>query len=175
LTRTIANPLPLGFLALAAGTFVLAGLQLDWVDPEEGTNVALILIAFVVPLQLLSSVLGFVRDDGIAGTAMGILAGAWLAIGLVTLTSPPGSTSDALGLFLLVAAVALAVPSVGGAAEGRLAVAVPALAAVRFATAGVVQLTASASWEELTGIVGLVLTALAVYAALTLLLSEARD
>jgi uncharacterized protein len=33
---------------------------------------------------------------------MGILAGTWLTTGLVQLTSPPGSTSDALGLLLLV-------------------------------------------------------------------------
>jgi len=47
--RPLANPLPLGFLALAGGTFVLSGLQLNWIKPSEGTNVALILIGFVFP------------------------------------------------------------------------------------------------------------------------------
>jgi hypothetical protein len=57
--RPIGNPLPLGFLALAAGTLLVAGLQLGWLAPSEGHDVALILIAFVAPLQLLASVFGY--------------------------------------------------------------------------------------------------------------------
>ena len=47
--RPIANPLPLGFLALAGGTLLLSGLQLGWVEPAESHTLGLILIAFVVP------------------------------------------------------------------------------------------------------------------------------
>ena len=32
--RPIANPLPLGFLALCAGTLLVSGLQLGWLAPE---------------------------------------------------------------------------------------------------------------------------------------------
>src|SRR5205085_5196786 len=53
--RPLGNPLPLGFLALAAGTLLLSGLQLGWLQPSDGQDVALILIAFVFPLQLLSA------------------------------------------------------------------------------------------------------------------------
>jgi uncharacterized protein len=38
--------------------------------------VALILIAFVFPLQLVASILGFLARDVVAGTGMGVLAGA---------------------------------------------------------------------------------------------------
>src|SRR5215213_6047143 len=93
--RPLGNPLPLGFLALAGGTLVVSGLQLGWLAPTEGSNVALILVAFVFPLQLLTSILGFLARDSVAGTGMGILAGTWLSIGLVKLTSAPGATSDA--------------------------------------------------------------------------------
>src|SRR5829696_6032108 len=94
--RPIGSPLALGFVALAAATFVVSGLQLGWVEAAEGRNVALILIGFVAPLQLLVSAHGFLARDSLAGTAMGILSGTWLTVGLVLLTSPPGSTSDAL-------------------------------------------------------------------------------
>jgi succinate-acetate transporter protein len=103
--RPLGNPLPLGFLALAGGTFLVAGLQLEWLQPADGAQVAIILIAFVFPLQLVASVFGFLARDVVAGTGMGLLSGTWLSIGLVTLTGQPGATSDALGLFLLLAAI----------------------------------------------------------------------
>jgi hypothetical protein len=71
--RPIANPLPLGFLALGAGTLVVAGLQLDWFAATEGRSVALILLAFVFPLQLLAAIFGFFARDVVAGTGMGVL------------------------------------------------------------------------------------------------------
>lgn len=155
--RPIGNPLPLGFLALAGGTLVLSGLQLGWLQETEGHQVAVIIVAFVVPLQLLASVFGYLARDVVAGTAMGVLAGTWLSIGLVTLTGKPGATSDPLGLLLLLAAVAMTVP-VSAAAAGKL---VPALVlattALRFATTGLFQITAATTWKEVAGIAGQVL------------------
>src|SRR3954453_958264 len=78
--RPLANPLPLGFLALAAGTLLLAGLQLGWLGAEEGQSVALALLAFVFPLQLIACVFGYLCRDVVAGTGMGVLSGAWLTI-----------------------------------------------------------------------------------------------
>jgi uncharacterized protein len=172
--RPIANPLPLGFLALAGGTLVVAGLQLGWIKPAEGHDVALILIAFVVPLQLLSSVFGYLGRDVVAGTGMGLLSGIWLSIALVMLGLQPGSTSDALGLFLLIGAVAMSVPAVTASAAKLVPAAVMGGAALRFATTGLYELTASGTWEDVAGLVGLALCALAVYAALALALEDAR-
>src|SRR5215212_6434760 len=94
--RPLANPLPLGFVALAGGTVVVSGLQLGWLEATDTSNVGVILIAFVAPLQLVASVLGYLARDVVAGTGMGILAGTWLSVGVVLFRSPPGSTSDAL-------------------------------------------------------------------------------
>jgi hypothetical protein len=80
---------------------------------------------------------------------MGILAGAWLSIGLVQLTSPPGSTSDALGLFLLLAGAAILVPAAAAVAGKLVQAALLATTAARFATTGIYQLTASGTWEDL--------------------------
>jgi succinate-acetate transporter protein len=171
--RPIANPLPLGFLALAGGTLVLAGLQLGWVEPSEGHDVALILIAFVAPLQLVVCVFGYLGRDVVAGTAMGVLAGTWLSVALVTLGATPGSTSDALGLLLLLAALAMAIPAAAATTGKLLAAAVLSTTVLRFAVTGIYELTGSSGWKDVAGIVGLVLCAVAVYAALALALEDA--
>jgi succinate-acetate transporter protein len=164
--RPLAGPLTLGFLGLAAATFVRAGLELGWIDAAEGKNVALIAIAFTVPLQFTASIIGFLARDGVAATGMGLLSGIWLAVGLVTYTSPAGSTSNALGLFLIVAGVAMWIMA-GSAAPSKL---VPALvlgtAGLRFLVTGVYQLTDDHGWEDAAGMIGLALAALAIYAAL---------
>jgi uncharacterized protein len=172
--RPIGNPLPLGFLALAGGTLVVSGLQLGWLQQEEGQQVALILIAFVVPLQLVAAVFGFLGRDVVAGTGMGVLAGTWLSVGLVQLTSPPGSTSDPLGLLLLLAAAAMLIPAAASATGKLVPAAVLTTTSVRFATTGLAEITAAAFWQDVAGVVGLVLCALAVYAALAMALEDAR-
>jgi uncharacterized protein len=172
--RPIGNPLPLGFLALAGATLVVSGLQLEWLKPADGKDVALILIAFVFPLQLLVAVFGYLGRDVVAGTGMGLLAGTWLSVGLVKLTSAPGSTSDALGLFLLVAAIAMLIPAAAAGSGKLIPLGVLATTALRFATTGVYELTASPTWQDIAGITGLVLCALALYAALAMALEDAR-
>lgn len=172
--RPIGNPLPLGFLGLGGGTLLVSGLQLGWLAPEQGKDVALMLIAFVFPLQLIASLYGFVGRDVVAGTGMGVLAGSWLSVALVTLTSEPGATSDALGLLLLVSAVGLAIAAIAATAGKLVATVVLGTAAVRFACTGLYELTASSTWEDVAGAVGLVLLAFGVYAALAIALEEAR-
>ena len=79
--RPIAGPLALGFFGLAAATFVMSGLQLGWVEPTEGKQVALCILAFTVPLQFTASLFGFLARDGVAATGMGLLSGIWAASG----------------------------------------------------------------------------------------------
>jgi uncharacterized protein len=163
--RPMASPLALGFGALVVGTFVVSGLQLGWMPATEIHTVALLLLALVVPLQALASVLGFLERDGVAGTGMGVLAGTWFGVGLVLLTSKPGSTSDALGLFLLSSGTLMLIPATGAATAKLVPAAVLASAGVRFALTGVYQLTGSKAWETSAGVVGLFLAAIALYAA----------
>jgi succinate-acetate transporter protein len=173
--RPLASPLPLGFLALAAGTLLLAGLQLGWVEKAEGHRVALIILAFVVPLQGLASILGFPARDVAVGTGMGILSGTWAATAIATLDEPPGGTSDALGLFLITAGAALLVPAAVAATQKLVPAAVMATAAARFALTGVANLTGSVAWRHAAGIVGVVLAVLAFYAAAALAIEDGED
>jgi succinate-acetate transporter protein len=172
--RPIGNPLPVGFLALSGGTLVLSGLQLGWLPGTEGHHVAVILLAFVVPLQLVASLFGFLARDAVAGTGMGILAGTWLSISLVMWSAPPGSTSKALGILLLAAAVAMTAPAIASSLGKLVATAVLATAALRFAATGVFQLTGSSAWKHVAGVVGVALFLIAVYAAFAMLLEDVR-
>jgi succinate-acetate transporter protein len=173
--RPVANPLPLGVLALGAATLLVSGLQLEWLEPTDGAQVGMILVAFVFPLQLVVSVFGFLARDVVAGTGMGILAGTWVSAGLVLLTGAPGSTSDALGLLLLFAAAAMLVPAAAASTGKLVAFAVLATTALRFAVTGAYELTTADGWKTAAGVVGLVLCVLAVYAALAMALEDVLD
>lgn len=170
--RPIGDPLPLGFLGLFVATSAFACLQLDWLPPDQGRVVALSALLFTVPLQAVASVYGFLARDPVAGTGMGVLAGTWAVTGYVTLTSPPGTSSAGLGLVLLLAAVAMLVPAVAGSKV--VAAGVMAGAGLRFAVTGIAEVTGSGTWYTVAGVVGLVLAALAVYAALGFELEDAR-
>lgn len=168
--RPISTPMPMGFIGLAAATLLVAAMNLGWVPASEGQNVAFALLAFTLPLQVSASIFGTLARDGVAGTAMAVLAGMWATMGLVLLFSPPGSTSDALGLLFLVAGIAMMWPAIG-ASMGKVGAALVLwFTVLRFLTSGVYQMTASHSWELITGWVGVLLCVLALYAALAMLL-----
>jgi succinate-acetate transporter protein len=174
LLRPIASPLALGFLALGGATLVLSGSQLGWFPPSETGYVAFALMTFGAPLQLLASVFGFLARDPVAATGMGVLAATWLTVGLVKLNSAPGSTSSVLGVFLVFAGAALLVPA-SSALFGKLVPAAVLLtAALRFFLTGLYQLIASPGLQYAAGIVGLVLLAVAFYAALALQMEDVR-
>lgn len=170
--RPIANPLPLGLLALSGGTLLLSGLELRWLAPAERPSVALIVMAFVFPLQFMAAVFGFLGRDVAAATAMGVLSGVWLSLGLVTYQSPEVATIHALGLLLLLAGVAMLVPAVCGATGKLLLATILGLTATRFAISGVFEMTGSDGWRIAAGVVGLVLCVAAIYGALALALED---
>jgi uncharacterized protein len=168
--RPIASPVPIGFFGLAAATTMVAALNLGWVAPTQGDVVAFALLAFVVPAQAMASAFGTLARDGVFATGMAVLTGTWATFALVLLTSPPGATNDALGILLVVSAIAMACAAVG-ASMGKLVPAfVLAGASLRFATAAIYQFTGSPTWERVTGWIGVALAVLATYAAFAALL-----
>ena len=170
----LANPLPLGFLALAVATFGFGALQLGWIPAAEGSTVALAVLVLTVPLQLLVSVVAFVRGEVPAATGMGVLSGTWAGIALTTYLAPPGSTSRGLSMFLVASAAAMVVRAVR-AWSTPLSVVVMGGAALRFAVTAVYQWNGRSWWEHAAGWVGIVLAAVAVAVALAVgLMSEGR-
>jgi succinate-acetate transporter protein len=163
--RPIAAPTSIGFFGLAAATFCVSGLQLGWVDQTEGKKVALVLVGFAFVAQLVAGVFSFLGRDGVAATAMLTLALAWLVVGGVLWTSKPGATSDVLGLFLLFTGAAMVLLAATAALSKLVPALVFATAAIRFLLTGVYELSAHHGWEDAAGVVGLLLFALAMYAA----------
>ena len=105
--RPVASPTSLGLFGLAAASLVLAGVQLGWVGAGDRTHAGLVLIGFACPAQLVASLVAFRARDGVLATAMGVLALTWLSTGAVVV-SGAGPRSTALGLLLLVSALAVA-------------------------------------------------------------------
>ena len=172
--RPIANPLALGFLGLAGATLTLGALQLGWIPADQRSQVALIVLV-VGPLpMIIASVFGFLGRDDVAATGMGWMAATWLAYGLIEVSSAPGSTSTALGAFLIVAGTGCLLNAAGSGPAKGVASAVLALAGVRFLASGVYELSSSGGWKHVAGWVGVVLCPAALYAALALAMEDLR-
>lgn len=164
--RPIGTPLTVGMAGLLVASLIDSGLALHWVASSQGHQVGLILVAVPFTLQLIACLFSYLARDGAAGAALGVLACTWLGIGLIHLDSKPGQVSGALGLLLLAAGGALALSS-GAVGKAKPLPALVFLAAgVRFGLAAIYQLSAVAAWQQISGIVGLVITALAAYCLL---------
>src|SRR5690348_15562240 len=99
--RPIASPFPVGLCGLAIASLLVTSLDLGWIPVVQGKQVGLLLLVTAVPLQAVAAVFCFPGRDAAAATSVGVLSVAWAADGLTRLTSPPGSTSPALGIVLL--------------------------------------------------------------------------
>ena len=172
--RPIASPLTLAFLALAVGTFTVAGIELSWIPAGQDRFAGLAVLAFVFPLQAIASIYGFLARDSIAGTGMGLLAGGWLVVGLLTFLDHQGRAIGALGLILLPVATTVLVPATVAAASKPLASLVMAGTSVRFFLTAAYQLSGGAAWKDAAAAEGLLLAVAAVYAGLAFELEDNR-
>jgi len=163
--RPIANPFALGLLGLAAATTVLSGHELHWIPPRQHMQMALIILLTAPALQLLASVFGFLARDAVAATGMGVLATSWAVIGAVHLASPPQGRSQALGTFLFVAGAGLVLSAITAAETKGLLALVMAVTAARFVITGVVEFVGGTDLEYVSGALGCVLAAVALYGA----------
>ncbi|WP_051838029.1 GPR1/FUN34/YaaH family transporter [Streptomyces sp. NRRL F-2580] len=170
--RPLGTPLPVGFLGLAGGALAVSALQLGWIPLHEHHAVALVLLSFAFPLQLLAALLGFRGRDTAFATAMAVLAASWLVQGALLAAGPASEARHTLGVFLVTAAAALLVPLAASGATKLAASAVIACATVRLALAGIHQLTRSPAWEDAAGAAGLALVLLALYAATAFALED---
>jgi hypothetical protein len=171
--RPLGSPLPLGAFTLVPTGMLLAGLQLGWFIPADAKTIALLVLGFGVPLQLLSSILAFMARDALVGTGFGIFTGVWLAFGLSEVSGTVAQTSNVLGVFFLSCGALFAMLTGGGLAGGKAAAGAVILAgSARFLLSGLYELTASRGVERAAGIVGLVFVSVAAYVGLAALLED---
>lgn len=166
--RPIATPFPLGFVALATASLLVAGSELGWFSLADQRIVAVALIGFSFPLQMLASVFGFLGRDTAAATGFGVQGGTWLVVGIALLLSPPGHTSHALGVLLLAASAWILLCALGSALGKLAPAAVLLLTSLRFLLTGLYELTSNRGVEHAAAIVGLGLVAAAGYVAFSL-------
>ncbi|MFE4599509.1 GPR1/FUN34/YaaH family transporter [Kitasatospora indigofera] len=169
--RPIASPMPLGFFTVAISSVVTSSLQLGLIDSANRQAVALTVFSAFV-LQLLVSILAFGARDVIAATLMGGFAGAWLANGLVTSADAHGG-AQVLGVLNLVFTVFAAL--MASVARPKKVLWLLLLIAVpRYFVAGVHGLSGVAWLGHVAGALGMLLGAVAMYAAYALMLEELR-
>jgi uncharacterized protein len=171
--RPIGSSMPLGYVALAGATILIAGLQVHWYPEDDGRVVALLVIAFALPLQLLASVLAFLARDAVSGTAWGLLAGTWLAFGVGELVRPGDSRSPAVGGLLILVGVAVLVPGLAAGVHKVLTALTLGLTGARVGLSGLYELTGAGGVRLAAGVLGVAITVFALYAALAYLLEEA--
>ena len=173
--RPIGSPLTLGMSGLAIASLVQSGVELHWTPAGQTFQAGLILIAVPFVLQLLACIFSYMARDGATGAAVGVLATSWLAIGLIHIAAKPGVTSATLGVLLVSAGGVLFASASAIASTKPLPGAIFAAAALRFVTAGIYQLSTVSFWEHAAGLLGLIVTALAVYATLAFELEGQRQ
>jgi succinate-acetate transporter protein len=171
--RPVGTPIALGLAAILIGTAMLSGLQMGWLTSQsDQQTVGFVGIAAAFPLELLAAILAFLARDSLAGTGLGTFSSVWAVSGLALLTGRVGATNHALGMFLIVGALTLALLllSAGG---GRLVFGVViACGGVRLALSGLYELEASHGLKLAAGISGLVLAAACAYGIVSLLTED---
>jgi succinate-acetate transporter protein len=79
--RPVGSALPLGFFAFGIGMLILGCQAIGWIPVGEQNQDAMILIAFVFPLELVATVFAFLARDTLGATTLGLFATSWLAFG----------------------------------------------------------------------------------------------
>ena len=167
--RPYASSMPLASLAFGVGNVLYSAYLLHWIPSTESHTVALMLLAFVAPLELGPSLMAFLARDGGGATAFAIFGSAWIVQGLALLGGPPPPTSPASGIFLLCLALCLIILAVVTFKGKPLLGIVLVVAIVRTSGAAAADLKGVPWVTTATAWTGLLLALLAFYSALAFL------
>lgn len=171
--RPVASPLPLGFFAFGIGSFTLTTFELGWIAKDQIHPLALILLAFVAPLELIACLVAFWGRDAGGATALGLFAMTWLAVGLVSL-EVPAPTVPALGILLLCLAAVMITIGAAAVFGKPVFAAVMTLTFARFLATGLYELGQGTGFEHAAGWIGIPLSACALYLAAALLIEDVQ-
>ncbi len=168
-----ASSLPLASLAFGIGNVLYSAFLFHWIPAAESLPLALILLAFVAPLELAPSIMAFLSRDTGGATAFAIFGASWIVQGLqLLLLGGAAQPSHAAAFFLCSLALCLvilaAITFPGKPLLGGLLV----VAVLRTTGAALLQFGVDAGRPLLphaTAILGLLLAALAFYAAIAFL------
>lgn len=166
--RPYASPIPLAAFAFGVGNVLSAAYFLHWIPTSEASLLAIILLAFVAPLELVPSIMAFITRDGGGATSYAIFGAVWLVQGVGLWMHAPAQ-SHTTALFLLCLALCLILLTIVTFKGKPLLGAILIVAAIRTLGAATI-----ARWDmplisKMTGWTGLLLALLAFYSAFAFL------
>ena len=172
--RPIGSGLPLGFFSFGIGMLILACQGLAFIPVSEQRHGAIILMAFVFPLELVATIFAFLARDTLGATTLGLFTTSWLTFGFEQFTSPPGSTSVTVGIYLFGFSTAVLLLAVLSALGKPFFTAVLLLAVTRQVLSGIYEVGGGQELLRIAGGVGIALSALAMYGGTALGIEDAR-
>ena len=173
--RPIGSGLPLGFFAFGIGMLLLGCSGIGWIPVAEQKDVGMLLMAFVFPLEAIATVVAFLARDTVGATTLGLFTTSWLSLGWLLKSSPAGSTSVTIGIYLFgfgTAALLLGLMSVRSKPFFSLLL---AIATARMVLSGAYEIGLGKDWYEISGGFGIALAALAMYGGVALGLEDAQQ
>lgn len=171
--RPIASGLPIGFFGLVIAASVVGAQAYGFVPALAGKAIGLLLLATVL-FQVIGGISCIMGRDVISATLMLTFAGVWLGTALIYLVTPPEGLK-VLGIWYL--ALAPVIACLISSATRKLALSmVPAIGLPTFVVTAVWLIGGAKDHAlgQVTGIFTWVLAAVALYAALALLLEDAK-
>ena len=173
--RPVGSGLPLGFFSFGVGMLLLGSQEIGWIPVAEQRDVGLLLVTFVFPLELVATIFAFLARDTLGATTLGLFTTSWLALGLALLTSPPGSTSVALGIYLFGFATAVLLLALLSTMGKPFFSVLLSLACARMILSGLYEVGAGKGVFRVSGGIGLALAAFAMYGGAALGLEDAKQ
>ena len=104
--RPYASAIPLAAFAFGVGNVMYSSYLLRWIPASEASLLAVVLLAFVAPLELVPSIMAFITRDGGGATSYAIFGAVWLVEG-VTLWMHAPEQNHTTAIFLLCLALCL--------------------------------------------------------------------
>lgn len=170
--RPYASALPLGTFSFAIGNILFSAFLLHWIPVHETKLLAVMLLAFVAPLELIACGMAFLSRDTGAATVMGIFSVSWVVQGLQLILFGQGSASPATGILLLLLSVCLTLLAAVTFRGKPLVGILLSLAVIRSVGAATVEFGAGPTSEIFTACAGLALGLSAFYCGFALLLED---
>ncbi len=167
--RPYASLLPLACFAFGTGNAIYSAFLLHWIPQSEAHLVALLLLAFVAPLELVPSVGAFLARDTGGATAFSIFGAAWIVQGLQLLNGAPQHKSPGSGVFLICLAVCLTMLTIVTFKGKPLLGSVLVVAILRTCGAAGAELTGQPAVTPCVAWCGFLLAALAFYSGIAFL------
>ena len=154
---------------------MLGCAAIGWIPVDEQRDVGMVLVGFVFPLELVATIFAFLARDTLGATTLGLFTTSWLVLGWADLSSPPGTKSVALGIYLFGFAAAVLLLSTLSTMGKPFFSVLLLCAATRMVLSGIYEVGgAGKGLYHVAGGLALALAALALYGGTALGLEDAH-